>query len=238
MWNRVDLKMRAKAAVKRNYWSCVAVSFILTAIAGFAGGTSGAQSSAQTSGSYGNGYGYDTETTLLLSVIALVAAVIAIIAVLFQYFVGNVLQVGACKFFVQNQTQNEPVSTIIDPFKSGSYKNVVLTMFLMNLFIGLWTLLLIIPGIVKSYEYRMIPYILAENPGMNRKEAFAISKRMMDGKKWAAFVLDMSFMGWIFLSLFTCGILNIFYVNPYIYATDAELYTANRAIAFEEGYIR
>ena len=77
----------------------------------------------------------------------------------------------------------------------------------MNLFIALWTLLLIVPGIIKSYEYRMVPYILAENPGMNRKEAFAISKRMMTGKKWATFVLDLSFFGWIFLSIFTCGIL-------------------------------
>lgn len=239
MWNRVDLKMRGKAAFKRNYWPCVAVSFILTIIAGAAGGSSGAQSSSQTSSSISNyGYGYDQETTIFMSVFATVVAIIAIAAVIFSIFVGNVLQVGGCKFFVQNQTQNERVGTIVEPFKSGHYKNLVLTMFLMNLYTVLWTFLLIIPGIVKSYEYRMIPYILAENPGMDRKEAFAISKRMMMGKKMATFVLDLSFFGWALLGACTCGILNVFYVNPYIHATDAEIYTANRAIAFEEGYIR
>ncbi len=93
--------------------------------------------------------------------------------------------------------------------------NVVLVMFLKNLFTSLWTLLFVIPGIVKHYEYLMIPYILAENPGMDRKEAFQISKRMMDGQKMETFILDLSFIGWILLSAITCGIVGIFYVNPY-----------------------
>ena len=67
---------------------------------------------------------------------------------------------------------------LLDGFKSGHYGNIVLTIFLRDLFISLWTLLLVIPGIVKIYEYLMVPYILAENPAMDRKSAFAISKRM------------------------------------------------------------
>jgi hypothetical protein len=90
----------------------------------------------------------------------------------------------------------------------------------------LWTLLFIIPGIVKAYEYRMIPYILAENPHMSRKEVFAASKSMMMGNKWKAFVLDLSFLGWHILSVFTVGILELFYVAPYVYATNAALYEA------------
>ena len=89
-----------------------------------------------------------------------------------------------------------------------------------------------------GYEYRMVPYILAENPDMDRKEVFLISKRMMDGKKMAAFVLDLSFIGWVILGTITCGIVNLFYVSPYMQATNAEMYTANREIAYEEGYIR
>ncbi len=65
-----------------------------------------------------------------------------------------------------------------------------------DLYTVLWTLCLIIPGIVKSYEYKMIPYILAENPRILRKRAFEISKNMMDGEKWNAFVIDLSFIGW------------------------------------------
>ena len=84
----------------------------------------------------------------------------------------------------------------------------------------------------------MVPYILAENPAMDRKSAFAISKRMMDGEKLKAFELTLSFLGWYFLSLITCGIVGIFYVNPYAEATMAELYAYNKAKAFREGYIR
>ena len=91
-------------------------------------------------------------------------------------------------------------------------------------------LLFIIPGIVKSYEYMMIPYLLAEHPEMTRQEAFAESKQMMDGNKWDAFVLDLSFIGWTLLGVCTFGILLVFYVEPYIYLTRAELYHAKRVI--------
>ena len=64
---------------------------------------------------------------------------------------------------------------------------------------------------------------------MDRKEAFQISKRMMDGQKMETFILDLSFIGWILLSAITCGIVGIFYVNPYREATFAELYAFNKA---------
>ena len=102
--------------------------------------------------------------------------------------------------------------------------NIVLTLFLRNLYTVLWTFLFIVPGIIKSYEYRMIPYILAENPDMDRREAFQLSKDMMQGEKWNAFVLDLSFIGWQILSGITLGIVGIFWTNPYVYATNAELY--------------
>lgn len=70
----------------------------------------------------------------------------------------------------------------------------------------------------------MIPYILAENENITTDEAFIRSKEMMDGNKWNAFVLDLSFIGWEILNAFTLGILGIFYVNPYIHQTDAALY--------------
>ncbi len=118
---------------------------------------------------------------------------------------GNLLEVGGKRFFVLNKTENPTVGTMFDAFRSGHYVNIVLTMFLRELFTSLWTLLLVIPGIVKHYEYLMIPYILAENPGMDRKEAFQISKRMMDGQKMETFILDLSFLGWDILTVITCG---------------------------------
>ena len=70
----------------------------------------------------------------------------------------------------------------------------------------------------------MIPYILAENPKIQRKKAFKLSKEMMKGNKWKTFILDLSFLGWELLSIFTFGLLNIFYINPYKVATTEELY--------------
>ena len=240
MWNRIDLKMRGKAAFQQNYWACVAVAFIMSIITTLTAGNSGrsgAQSAIQDN-SYDYFYGYGNTMALITTAVVAVLAMFALLLTVLDIFIGNVLRVGGCQFFVQNQMHQERVSIILAPFKSGHYGNLVLTMFLKELYTLLWTLLLVVPGIIKSYEYRMIPYILAENPGMDRKEAFAISKRMMDGKKWETFVLDLSFLGWWILSACTCGILAIFYVAPYVEATNAEIYTANRAIAYQEGYIR
>ena len=74
----------------------------------------------------------------------------------------------------------------------------------------------------------MIPYLLADNPQMTKEEAFAESKSMMQGQKWKAFVLDLSFIGWDILSGMTMGILGIFYVQPYKDGTHAALYEALR----------
>lgn len=111
----------------------------------------------------------------------------------------------------------------------------VATIFCRDLYTVLWTLCLIIPGIVKSYEYKMIPYILAENPRISRKRAFEISKNMMDGEKWNAFVLDLSFIGWNLLSTITFGIVGVLYVNPYVNTTWAEFYKVMRENALETG---
>ena len=160
------------------------------------------------------------------------------VGLLFKIFVGNLFEVGGCRFYEENSEHKTRIALIVDGFLNGAYLRNVATIFCRDLYTVLWTLCLIIPGIVKSYEYKMIPYILAENPRISRKRAFEISKNMMDGEKWNAFVLDLSFIGWILLSAITCGIVGIFYVNPYREATFAELYAFNKVQAYNEGYIR
>ena len=110
------------------------------------------------------------------------------------------------------------------------------TIFLRDLYIFLWSLLLIIPGIVKAYEYMMVPYLLSEDPSMPTEEAFARSKAMMDGEKWNVFVLDLSFLGWNILGACTLGILTVFYVAPYQYLTHAALYGALKQKMMRMGY--
>ncbi|MCC8044178.1 MAG: DUF975 family protein [Clostridiales bacterium] len=115
-------------------------------------------------------------------------------------------------------------SMLLTGFVGGYYWSLVKTQFLRKLYTFLWSLLLVIPGIVKSYEYCMIPYLLADFPDMESDEAFSISRTMMDGNKLETFILDLSFIAWELLSSVTLGIVGVFYVNPYEYATKAELY--------------
>ena len=100
-------------------------------------------------------------------------------------------------------------------------------MFMRSLFQSLWNLT-VIGGIVKHYEYILIPYILAENPRISRKDAFHLSRQLMRRSKWKFFMLDLSFAGWEILSLFTLGLLDLLFVNPYIAACRAELYATLR----------
>ena len=93
-----------------------------------------------------------------------------------------------------------------------------------ELFIWLWSLLFVIPGIIKEYEYRLVPYIVSENPTISYKDAQAESKKLMKGNKWKTFILDLSFIGWDILSAFTLGMLEIFFVGPYKASTEAALY--------------
>ena len=232
-WTRDRLKTNGRIAFKKNYWSCVAVAVIMGIITGLSGVNGGrAGGSASQNSLYGtDGFGYPFAGL----VITMTAIIVTLIILALEIFVGSLLEVGGKRFFVLNKTENPTVGTIFDAFRSGHYVNVVLAMFLKNLFTSLWTLLFVIPGIVKHYEYLMIPYILAENPRISRKRAFEISKNMMDGEKWNAFVLDLSFIGWNLLSTITFGIVGVLYVNPYVNTTWAEFYKVMRKNALETG---
>lgn len=162
---------------------------------------------------------------------------IVLIAIIIRVIILNPIEVGKNNFFMGIRESDRSVSDILFVFKDQNWIKTSVTMFFMNLFTWLWTLLLIIPGIVKSYEYKMIPYILAENTDIDRHRAFEISKNMMQGQKFDTFVLDLSFIGWQFLSGITWGIAGILYVNPYVEATTAELYAVLREDALRRGIV-
>lgn len=156
-------------------------------------------------------------------VFIIIFAIAMAIAIVLDAFVINPLEIGIRRFGLANLNAKAEVKEIGFGY-DHNYKNGVKTMFFRDLYTFLWSLLFIIPGIVKSYEYRMIPYLLADHPDMTSEQAFAESKRMMTGQKWNAFVLDLSFIGWDILSILTLGILSIFYVEPYKFMTKAALY--------------
>ena len=110
-------------------------------------------------------------------------------------------------------------------FTKGVYGRVTMGYFMMTVYICLWSLLFIIPGIIKSLSYAMLPYIMMDDPNKTWKEALEESKQMMNGHKWDLVKLGLSFFGWILLVCLTWGIL-IVYAGPYMQQAQANFYRA------------
>lgn len=252
MWNRIELKAAAKQRFHSNYWPSVVVAVILSITLGtFSFGNSFSNASSNNyygssdinnilsdspipDSSYSDMSAYmknyissifpGVNVNTILQGLSLIILIVGLLSILLNVFVFNPLQVGCQHWFICSRTEdNYNIGSVGFTFKE-EYGNVAKTMFLKELYTFLWSLLFVFPGIVKSYEYRMIPYLLAENPYMSTDEAFARSRSMMDGEKWNAFVLDLSFIGWNILSAFTLGLVGLFYVAPYQAYTNMELY--------------
>jgi uncharacterized membrane protein len=165
----------------------------------------------------------------IFSIVALTVFAIVLVAsavgIAIDVLLINPVEFGCRNFFRRNLDEPAKLSSLTFAFDKN-YKNAVKTAFFKDLFIWLWSLLFVIPGIIKAYEYRLVPYIFAENPDMKYSDILAESSKLMKGNKWKTFVLDLSFIGWELLSLCTCGLLSVFYVDPYKLQTDAALYEA------------
>ena len=120
----------------------------------------------------------------------------------------------------------------------GNWLHVVWGMILSTIYIFLWTLLLVIPGIIKSYSYALTPYILVEHPEMSANEAIEESMRLMDGHKFDLFYLQLSFIGWAILSILSLG-LGFFWLIPYQMTAQAAFYRdiKNEAMPLQDNVI-
>ena len=172
-------------------------------------------------------------TTIFIIVLAFMVGLV--IAFGWSAFVAGPITVGKNRYFMEHRGFGSRFERLFWAFRSGRYMNVVKIMFWREVKIFLWSLLFIIPGIIKAYEYCMVPYILAENPQISSKRAFELSKQMTKGEKWKIFVLGLSFYGWILLGLLCCCV-GQFFVMPYIEATYAELYQVMREKAHGLGF--
>ncbi len=228
MWTRRQLKERAKADVSRSYWGLVLMGLIVSIIDGVGNGYNSGSSSSTDSMRNLTTNNVDWDLFFGILFIVLVFALIGILAGLaLKAFLLNPLRLGATKYFIEaarGEKKAGDIGLIGYAFGGGRYKNIVKTLFLRDLYVFLWSLLLLIPGIIKSYEYAMIPYILAERPDLETEEVFELSRRMMSGEKFDVFILGLSFIGWMFIALLSFGLAAVFYIGPYIYMTDAELY--------------
>ena len=141
---------------------------------------------------------------------------------LVHLILGGVIRLGHCTYVLKQYDRKEPAINDLfshfDNFGSGLCLSL-----LTNIYVILWTFLLIVPGIIASYSYAMAPFIMAENPQLTASQAIAQSKKMMDGYKLELWLLDLSYIGWSLLCVLTCGIGNIF-LNPYMSAAHAAFY--------------
>ncbi len=243
MWTSAQLKANAKLTLKTRYGIAIVVSLIAGMLSG--GGSPGMGTFFSTSsfrtntGDMDKAQDFFTQngefSGILVAGIGVFILLAAFAGILFSIFVTGPILVGQDRFYLQNRLGQGEISTLFSAFKPG-YMNVVKTVFLKGLYITLWSFLFIIPGIIKTYEYFMVEYILAENPHMDSARALEISRQMTQGQKLDIFLLGLSFIGWSILSLMSCGI-GFLFLTPYMQATFAELYTALREKAIAEGTV-
>jgi len=132
--------------------------------------------------------------------------------------------IGMCLFYlraVRNQQAN--YGDLFEPISKGDFVRTMIMYLLKTIYTLLWTLLFFIPGIIKSYSYAMAEYIAIDNPTMSASDCITASRQLMQGRKAKLFLLDLSFIGWIFLTMLTLGVLAII-VAPYQHATRAAFY--------------
>lgn len=162
-------------------------------------------------------WGIAIGTLLLYEVIAYVLGATFI----GSFFVGFIV-VGYCAVNLSLiRTKSAKVETLFSG--CNNFVTNFVAYLLVQIFTVLWTLLFIIPGIVKSCSYAMTYYILNDHPEMSATEAITESRKMMNGHKMEYFILQLSFIGWILLSTLTFGLL-LLYVLPYMQATNAAFY--------------
>lgn len=126
-------------------------------------------------------------------------------------------------FLNVSRTQCNPQLESMFTVYRDNFLKAFLVPLLQGLFVFLWSLLFVIPGVIMAYAYSMAIYVANDNPDMQAMDAIRKSRELMDGHKWDLFVLDLSFIGWIFLCLLTCGI-GFFFLAPYIEMAHVEFY--------------
>ena len=222
MMKSKELRAKAWESLKGKYW----LAFLVAIVVGFLStlGSTSISLSQELLDILGLVDPAEVDATMKLGaqVIIVIASVMCLVGFLLSTFVGSAATVGLCNYFIKNTDSKPSFADAFSGFKVKYGRNIG-TLLLMGIKGALWTFLFIIPGIIKIYEYAIIPYILADDAEITCKEAFKKAKAMMKGNKWRLFKLNFSFIGWTLLSVLTLGIGSIFLV-PYIEAANAEFY--------------
>lgn len=138
--------------------------------------------------------------------------------------ISSICGVSLCFIYLNlNKGKKPEIENVFAGFKSEYLERGLITSLMMIGLVFLYTLLLVVPGIIKSLAYSMSTYLVVDDPKMSGMDALKASEKMMEGHKWELFVLNLSFIGWYLLVPFTFGLLLI-YVEPYVQAANLKFY--------------
>ena len=228
-----DFRARAREALKGKWALAILVALIAgilggticTAISAYTGAASGSASQQEPPESVQivvdrlNTLSEPVKNTIALAIVGVAA--FAMITMLIRLIIGGAVSFGYATFNMNLVDGRE--AKVGDLFSKMHIGKGFLMNLLMGLYVALWTLLLVIPGIIKAYSYAMTPYILAENPMLTVNEAITKSRKLMNGNKWRLFCLQLSFIGWDLLAAITLGIADL-WINPYKECANAAFY--------------
>ena len=217
-----ELRAKAWNSLKGKYWRAFLVILVLGLLASI--GTSLETGSQNLTDMLNLVDHSEMDETMELgaAVVGTIATVMAVVGMAISLFVGNAADVGLAHYFILNTDSKPSFADAFYGFKVKYLRNIG-TLLLVGIKIVLWSCLLLIPGIIKSVEYSIIPYILADDAEITSKEAFRKAKEMMMGNKWRLCKLYISFFGWFVLCVVTCG-LGTPFLLPYVSAANAEFY--------------
>ncbi len=250
MFIRSELKEKAKQNIHKNIWLCIGVTLVFTLLSG---NLFGVEVDSTTGASYfraGLGSAGNISLDFIHFAIPAGFAIIAtLMSLAYAILIASPIAVGHARYYLENRKEKSSFETLFFIFGEEGFFNTVKILLLRSIYLALWmipsiavllisvisyssisiilgcilSVLLLIPLFMKSYQYEMIPYILAENPTVDSSTAFKMTKEMTNGNKWNLFVLDLSFILWQILGAITCGIGQL-YVNAYVAATKCEAY--------------
>ena len=198
-FRRKEIKEQAKTEFKNQYWPLVGYTVLMSIIAGAAGSVCG------------------------LAAIPVLGQLLSIAASI--CFIGPFSVACNWMYYRAYKGEQIDIKDMFVTFTNGDlWKKALLTSFLVSLYTALWSLLFIVPGIIKGYSYSMAIFLIMDDPSLTAKEAIQKSMEMTNGYKGDMFVMDLSFIGWAILTELTFGILGIFWTIPYISVAKAGIY--------------
>lgn len=228
-----DFRYIAREAL-RGKWLIAVVVGLVASLLGGAGAdgpelklnidASGAHASFEYAGQtiFSTGGGLNSEIGAFLVGSAIYITIAAIAMAVIYFALGSIIETGYARFNLKLVDRQEAsFETLFDYFTY--WKTMVVARLLRWVYVLLWSLLFVIPGIIASYSYAMTSFLLAERPELDASEAITLSKEMMRGNRWRLFCLHVSFIGWDILCTLTLGI-GYLWLRPYKQTAEAAFY--------------